>query len=408
MTHDFQNDIDAIQRIPAVVTILDVVCRATEMGFAAVARVTDDRWVACQVLDNIHFGLPPGGELKVETTLCHEVHQSHQVIVIDNVAEDAVYCGHHTPAIYGLQSYISMPIILPDGTFFGTLCAIDPKPAKLNNPQILGTFKLFAELIAYHLNAEREVEDARANLVGEKQSSELREQFIAVLGHDLRNPLASIEGASNILLREPQSEKSMKVLGLMRSSILRMSGLIDNVLDFARGRLGGGLTLQKTSEIPLAGTLEQVVSEIRTGHPESLIETNIDLPAEIEVDHSRIGQMLSNLLGNAVTHGSPDEPIKVDATISGSALVLTVTNGGKPIPPASIEKLFQPFSRGASDSSMQGLGLGLYIASQIAEAHGGVLSVASDTRETVFAFHLPLRQQDEATDASKEGVGGGA
>jgi GAF domain-containing protein len=171
MRHDFQDDIDAVRRIAAVPTILDVVCRATGMGFAAVARVTDERWVACQVLDNVHFGLPPGGELKVETTLCHEVRQLRSVIVIDNAAEDPTYSAHHTPSIYGLQSYISVPIILPDGRFFGTLCAIDPKPAKLNNPQILGTFALFAELIAHHLDADQKLHNAQASLFDERAAS---------------------------------------------------------------------------------------------------------------------------------------------------------------------------------------------------------------------------------------------
>ncbi|WP_342028873.1 GAF domain-containing protein [Devosia crocina] len=122
MAHEFQADIDAVQKIASVPTILDVVCRSTGMGFAAVARVTEGRWVACQVLDNIHFGLPPGGELKVETTLCHEIRQHRQVVAIDNVAEDAIYSAHHTPQLYGLQSYISAPIVLPDGSFLA-LCA---------------------------------------------------------------------------------------------------------------------------------------------------------------------------------------------------------------------------------------------------------------------------------------------
>lgn len=183
MAVDYQRDIDAVQNIAAVPTILDVVCRATGMGFAAVARVTEDRWIACQVLDNIHFGLPAGGELKVETTLCHDVRQHRQVVVIDNVAEDPTYCAHHTPQTYGLQSYISVPIVLPDGRFFRTLCAIDPKPANLNNPQILGTFKLFAELIAYHLDSADKVSAAEARLLEERTISETREQFIAVRHH---------------------------------------------------------------------------------------------------------------------------------------------------------------------------------------------------------------------------------
>ncbi len=118
----------------AVPAILNVACRVTGMGFAAIARVTESRWVCLAVHDEINFGLKRGGELKVETTLCREVRDSREVLVIDHVAEDDAYRGHQTPAMYGFQSYISMPIFLKDGSFFGTLCAIDPKPAKLNNP----------------------------------------------------------------------------------------------------------------------------------------------------------------------------------------------------------------------------------------------------------------------------------
>lgn len=102
--HDFQADIDAIAGIAAVPRILDLVCRTTGMGFAAVARVTPERWVACEVQDNADFGLKPGGELKVETTLCHEIRQSGRAIVFDNADDDLRYATHHTPAIYGLKT----------------------------------------------------------------------------------------------------------------------------------------------------------------------------------------------------------------------------------------------------------------------------------------------------------------
>src|ERR1700691_152090 len=107
MTDDFSEDIAAVHSIKAIPAILDVVCRTTGMRFAAVARVTEDRWVACSVRDDIAFGLKPGGELKVETTLCHEIRQSGQAVIIDHVAEDGAYRTHHTPALYGFQSYIS-------------------------------------------------------------------------------------------------------------------------------------------------------------------------------------------------------------------------------------------------------------------------------------------------------------
>ncbi len=205
MSTEFQSDIEALSG-STVASILDVVCRVTGMGFAAVARVTPERWVCVAGSDNISFGLAPGGELDVETTICHEVRQAREVVAIDHVAEDEIYSQHHTPAKYGLQSYISMPIFLSDGSFYGTLCAIDPKPAKVKNAGIIGMFELFAKMIASQLEAgERLAESGRrlanveAALLDANTTSKLREQFIAVIGHDLRNPLASI--AAGIYLR---------------------------------------------------------------------------------------------------------------------------------------------------------------------------------------------------------------
>lgn len=390
MPHDFQNDIDAVQKIAAVPTILDVVCRATGMGFAAVARVTEERWIACQVLDNIHFGLPPGGELKVETTLCHEIRQHRQIVAIDNVAEDAVYRNHHTHQMYGLQSYISVPIVLPDGRFFGTLCAIDPKPHSINNLQIIGTFMLFAELIAHHLDSEERISEAESKVIDEQTTSELREQFIAVLGHDLRNPLAGIAGGRNLLLKLHQDQKSVRILRLMGESINRMGSLIDNLMDFARGRLGGGIAIERSKDERIEPLLAQVINEIKSGHPERTIEMHFNLPDAVDVDHARISQMFSNLLGNAITHGAEDKPIIVEASIEDGHFQLAVINGGNPIPPDTLERLFQPFQRADGKSSMQGLGLGLYISSQIAQAHGGRIDVKSDADETRFTFRMPV------------------
>ena len=392
METNIQNDIAALQRIAAVPNILDVVCRATGMGFAAVARVTHDRWIACQVLDNIDFGLPPGGELKVETTLCHEIRQHREVVAIDNVAEDAKYCDHHTPRMYGLQSYISVPIVLPDGRFFGTLCAIDPNPHLVDTPQIIGTFTLFAELIAYHLEAEDRINAAEDRVAATEQTSELREQFIAVLGHDLRNPLASIDAGLGKLLRDGAwTEKTPGFLRLMKNSVHRMSGLIDNVLDLTRSRLGGGIALDLDPERPLQSTLEQVVEEIRTANPDRKIEAQIDISRAIKVDHNRVAQMFSNLLGNAVTHGAADGAIQVVGALNNdSELELSVANPGHPIPQEMVQHLFKAFHRGLVRNNDEGLGLGLYIASQIAEVHGGRIDVESDPTETRFTFRMPV------------------
>jgi len=389
MATDLSADIAAVQGIAAVPRILEVVCRSTGMGFAAVARVTEQRWVCCAVRDEIEFGLVPGGELEVETTICHEIRQSHEAVVIDNVADDDAYCGHHTPAKYGFQSYISMPIILADGTFFGTLCAIDPRPARLNTPQTVGMFKLFAELIATHLEAVDRLAASEARLLSERETSELREQFIAVLGHDLRNPLASIAAGTKMLAREGSKAATGEILGLMQKSVARMSALIDNVLDFARGRLGSGITLKRAPQ-SLQPVLNQVIAEFRTSSPERKIATNFDLPQAVNCDGGRIAQLFSNLLGNSVTHGTAARPIQVQARTHDGAFELSVANSGQPIPAEAMDRLFQPFYRVSAQEAHQGLGLGLYIASEIARAHGGSIDVTSSPQETRFTFRMPL------------------
>jgi signal transduction histidine kinase len=373
--------VDAIAQISAVPTILDVVCRTTGMRFAAVARVTADRWIACGVQDNLAFGLEPGGELKIETTICNEIRDHRQPVIIDNVAEDPTYSTHHTPAMYGLQSYISMPIMLGDGSFFGTLCAIDTVPRTLNTPEIIGMFQLFANLIAFHLDAHDRIDQ-------ERQGSELREQFIAVLGHDLRNPLASLDAGTRMLQRSVTDDKGKTVLGLMQNSISRMSGLIDNVLDFARGRLGGGISIEQADRVPLRPVMEQVIAELRLANPGRRIDADL-MDGMVRCDEGRIGQLLSNLLANALTHGDPEAPITVRSGIIGGRFELAVSNGGEPIPEAVVRDLFKPFVRASAKANLQGLGLGLYIASEIAKAHKGTLQVTSSPEETRFTFQMP-------------------
>jgi sigma-B regulation protein RsbU (phosphoserine phosphatase) len=168
-----------------------------------------------------------------------------------------------------------------------------------------------------------------------------------------------------------------------------MAGLIDNVLDFARGRMGGGLALNRTSEPPLGPALEQVVEELRTTWPDRVIDAEIHLVEPISCDRDRIGQLLSNLLANAITHGAADGPVSVRASSQDCVFRLSVSNPGVPIPPSTIERLFQPFFRASARAPHQGLGLGLYIASEIARAHGGKLAVTSTSQETCFTLTMP-------------------
>jgi len=139
-------DIAAIARISAVPSLLRIVCDNTGMRFAAVARVTDGTWTACAVEDQINFGLLPGGQLDVHTTLCKESRAARQPVVFDHASTDPTYATHHTPRLYNIESYISVPIVRPNGDYFGNLCAIDPSPHQLANPKTVSMFQSFAEL----------------------------------------------------------------------------------------------------------------------------------------------------------------------------------------------------------------------------------------------------------------------
>jgi phosphoserine phosphatase RsbU/P len=249
------------------------------------------------------------------------------------------------------------------------------------------------------LSRQREAA-TQQTLAVERETAELREQFIAVLGHDLRNPVASISAAASLLLIEPQSAKSLRIIALMQGSVGRMSALIDDVLDFARGRLGGGIALTLVDD-PIEPVLRQVVEELRAANPDRQINVHFAIDQVVRCDFARVGQLLSNLLANAITHGTDDAPVEVAAFTIEERFELSVANGGLPIPPPVMERLFQPFFRGEVRRSQQGLGLGLHIASEIARAHGGTLTVSSTEVETRFTLRMSLASKGTPSSSNK-------
>ena len=384
-------DIAAINRIEAVPTILKTVTHTTGMRFAAVARVTDSRWTACAVYDGIGFGLQPGGELALEATFCNEIRQSGKPVVFSQASTDPVFASHPLPARYGFESYLSVPIVRGDGSFFGTLCALDPLPAKLDDPHVLQTLELFAQLIATQLDTDDRLVRNDEELSASHDRAKLREQFIAVLGHDLRNPLQAISMAAEMLLLDPLPPAAQRNVRRIQGSVERMSDLVHDLLDFARGRLGGGIPVALHAHDDLAAELQEVVTENRVAHPQRMIQAQFAFDTAVVCDCSRLAQLLDNLLANALAHGAVDQPVRVDARCEEGSFVLSVHNGGTAIATDKLGRLFQPFSRTLSDEPGPGLGLGLFIAAEIAKAHLGTLSVTStDADGTRFTFRMPV------------------
>ena len=380
---------EAIRQIPIIPTMLEVICQTTGMGFAAVARVTEDRWLACSVRDEVNFGLAAGGELEVKTTLCDEIRANHLPIVIDNVAEDPLYQHHHTPRIYGLQSYISIPILLKNGDFFGTLCAIDSRPALVNNPKVINTFKLFAELIAFHLQST----DLLAH--SHKFTTELQQEnedlananfdlgnFVYTASHDLKSPVANITGLieelSYTVSKETLDRADIKQLtDLIKSSLKRFSITIQDLT--ALVEIDKSSAEEESEKHDLLETVEAVKQDLQ-----SLISTS---GAQLEVvgaDGQIVGftkknlkSILGNLISNAIKYRSPDRTprILVKLEKQEGKSYLSVQDNGLGIPPDKQETVFTMFGR--LHDHVEGSGIGLYIVKRMVDNVRGEIVVDS-------------------------------
>ncbi|MEM7688605.1 MAG: PAS domain-containing sensor histidine kinase [Pseudomonadota bacterium] len=230
----------------------------------------------------------------------------------------------------------------------------------------------------------------RTALASREEEAKLREQFMAVLGHDLRNPLAALQSGFRLLDKEEAlSERGQSVIDASHRTVDRMSRLIEDLMDFARTRLGSGLSLDISDGSDLGPAMEATVDEIRDVHPERRIDTRIDLPQDVPCDVGRICQLCSNLVANAVTHGEEGGRIELEAVNENGGLIVRVRNNGETMSEKVIDNLFEPFVREEARPSQEGLGLGLFICSQIAKAHGGKLHVESANGLTTFLFELP-------------------
>jgi signal transduction histidine kinase len=217
----------------------------------------------------------------------------------------------------------------------------------------------------------------------------INEMFMAVLSHDLRNPLQIIKTVATLLKRRPDEDKMQEFAERLMGSSQRMGRMIEDLLDVTRIRQAGGLRLSP-APFDLDALCAEAVAEMRSCFPERTLEYRLEGKPQGTWDGERLAQVLSNILGNAVQHGDPSEPIVV--SLDGTrpeAVVLTVTNGGT-IPGDLLPMLFSPFRGGERrPGQAQGLGLGLYIAQQIVRSHGGEIEVRSEHGHTCFEIVLP-------------------
>ncbi|HYX31483.1 MAG TPA: sensor histidine kinase [Oligoflexus sp.] len=220
-----------------------------------------------------------------------------------------------------------------------------------------------------------------------------REQFLAILGHDLRNPIGAITMGAT-LLAEPQSNDVIEIANLMLGAAERMNRMVNDLLDLTRTRLGAGIPVTQ-KPMDLTPVCRQIVSELQPSHPDFQLRFESIGDLHGEWDSDRLAQVVSNLVANALQYGSSAKPVKLVAREKGQEVILQVHNEGLPIPENALKTIFTPMARHGSgaqsvDRNSRGLGLGLFIASEIVISHGGTINATSTEKEgTTFTVTLP-------------------
>jgi signal transduction histidine kinase len=221
--------------------------------------------------------------------------------------------------------------------------------------------------------------------------------FTASIGHDLSNPVHAVMMSTRRLMlsRGLTADERTAVERIERASG-RLSGMLSDLRDFTRTRLGG-LLVVRPQPVDVAGLVRDVVGELEAAYSDRriVVECRGDLVAS--VDTKRIPQLLSNLVANALQHGAANSAVQISARREGNDLIIDVRHEGRPIEPTLMQRLFDPLRSGDAEGDTTHLGLGLYIARQIALAHGGTIAVESTVSAgTCFTVRLPARVRDEA------------
>lgn len=223
-----------------------------------------------------------------------------------------------------------------------------------------------------------------------KRVSEFQDQLVAIVGHDIRSPIAAITGMTYVL-KESTHQEVPGIADRIARSAARVDRITDLLMDFTRSRLGGGIPLQ-FQRMDAHELVTSIVDEARAANPKRSIELEISGTGEGAWDPDRLGQVLSNLIDNALKYGPPELPVLVSSMGVSRWVVIKVRNGGAPIPPELLPYVFDPFRRGPQTklTVRRSLGLGLYIVREIVESHGGTIEVTSTAQEgTTFLVNLP-------------------
>lgn len=262
--------------------------------------------------------------------------------------------------------------------------------------ELLNARKVAERLLAEKSEAESALKEAQEKLkaayLKAQQRATFAEQMVAIVSHDLKNPLTAIKMATQMLGRTERSARETTLLGHISQSTDRAERMIADLLDLALVRVGRGLAVNR-APVDLQQLARQCVEELQVAFPAATWRHRASGEAIVLLDADRIQQAIGNLASNAVAYGDTSLPITVSCHVEDESVLLSVRNFGAPIPESAVSILFEPMVRGASESGeLRSIGLGLFIVKEVMAAHGGTVSLES-TAETGTVFTLKLPRQ---------------
>lgn len=378
---------------PEIDDVLATLAGVSGMPAVLLTRVDDIRWriwasfaratESATALDRLHGAK----ELPAEMTYCRSVCVQDAPLVVADARCDERFRDHPAHRELGVVSYVGVPFRIGSGPALGALCAFDLRP-HVGLDRVIPHFELLARLLSHELRWASEARSSLAALQHEAEVASSRERFLASVAHDLRTPLTAIRMSAHLVLRGAHAvDRVLSSAGRVLHAADRMARLIDDLLDFARGRLGSGIPIFPEEIADVGRFLRDLLEETAAAYPGRALRWSVELADHVRVawDRDRIAQCVENLVGNACEHGARDAPVSIRIDCEEHEVRVDIVNGGE-ILPGRISHL-DPFGPRAS---RRGLGLGLFIADRVARAHGGQVTLASHAGQTRTLLTLPL------------------
>ncbi|RYH51387.1 MAG: hypothetical protein EON54_15110 [Alcaligenaceae bacterium] len=437
-----QSDLITAQRLPALPSILKALRGLTKMRFAALVRLTGTDWQACVVDDCAGLGIRAGDVWEVDNTLCQKVREINQPVNWPDVSTAPFSrSSSHMASLLGIQAYFAYPIYRADGSFFGTLCAMDTVRGEPAAASVIDAASAFSQILGPQLRAveptdheahsttaasiERDVRTVtqtfqsttqpippagsaspvaggdvgRADAVsppsGQPSASldpVVQGKVLSVMSHDLRNPMHSLMAAIEMIQIKPMEPRLQRLMGMVQGSAVRLSELARQALDFARLQTLGDVVINVSPAHDLGSTVESAVGHVRASYPQRNIVVNITGCPPMNIDPSRVEQLLEIVLTHAVKHCGVDRDVEVHARRVDQALALDVAVPDYILDAALVPHVFDPFYAVDGEAQTAHLGIGLYLARAIALAHQGELTLVTDAGQARFVVTLPLTE----------------